>query len=311
MNEGEERGTASLLAAYVQKQLKRFEKNLAAAQKSGEVDAVHDVRVATRRLAEPLGLMGVGLGRKAVDNERRLLRKTRRALRKVRDLDVLQKSLMENPSGGGLEPTDLAQVEGILTQRREKALSKARRCWARLESDRLVRRVDKLAEGYEDLMREGLDVKLARRVQDLFLQRAERLVARDPRRPESVDLHETRICVKRLRYSAELMRDTHVRADQELIDSLAKIQERLGHWNDDIVAARMIARIAQKMSSLVEQPAWAARLMAYSAERARSAEAGRQAILQEWPQVDNALRRSTTPTEDDRTHSPAAVEISA
>ena len=311
MNEGEDRGTASLLAAYVQKQLKRYEKNLAAAQKSGEVDAVHDVRVATRRLAEPLGLMGLGLGRKAVEKERRLLRKTRRALRKVRDLDVLQKSLMENPTGGGLEPTDLAQVEGILTQRREKALSKARGSWARLDSNRLVRRVDKLAEEYGDLMREGLDEDLARRVKALFLQRAERLVARDPRRPESVDLHETRICVKRLRYATELMRDTQVRTDQELIDSLAKIQERLGHWNDDLVAARMIARIAQKMSSLVEQPAWAARLLAYSAERARSAEAGRLAILQEWPQVDNALRRTTTPTEDDRTHSLAALETSA
>lgn len=311
MNQVEERGTASLLAAYVQKQLKRFEKNLTAAQKSGEVDAVHDVRVATRRLAEPLGLMGCGLGRKAVQNERRLLRKTRRALRKVRDLDVLQKSLMENPTGGGLEPTDLAQVEGILTQRREKALSKARRCWASLKSDKLVRRVDQLAEGYEDLMREGLDEELARRVRQLFLQRAERLVARDPRRPESVDLHETRICVKRLRYAAELMRDTQVRTDQDLIDSLAKIQERLGHWNDDLVAARMIARIAYKMSSLVEQPAWAARLLAYSAERARSAEAGRQAIVQEWPHVDGALRRSTTPTEDVTTYASAAVETPA
>lgn len=311
MNQVEERGTASLLAAYVQKHLKRFEKNLTAAQKSGEVDAVHDVRVATRRLAEPLGLMGYGLGRKVVQNERRHLRKSRRALRKVRDLDVLQKSLMENPTGGGLEPTDLAQVEGILTQRREKALSKARRCWARVKSDKLVRRVDKLAESYEDLMREGLDEELARRVRQLFLQRAERLIARDPRRPETVDLHETRICVKRLRYAAELMRDTQVGTDQDLIDSLAKIQERLGHWNDDLVAARMIARIAQKMNSLVEQPAWAARLLTYSAERARSAEAGRHAIVQEWLHVDSALRRSTTLTEDAPPYASAAVETPA
>ncbi|HKQ50007.1 MAG TPA: CHAD domain-containing protein [Phycisphaerae bacterium] len=308
MNEGEERTTAGLLAAYVQKQLKRFEKNLAAAQTAGEVNAVHDVRVATRRLAEPLGLMARDLGRKQVQHERQLLRKARRALRKVRDLDVLQKSLMENPAGGGLEPTDLAQVEGILTQRREKALSSARRQWARLDSDKLTRRVGKLAEGYRDLTREGLDEELARRVRELFLRRAERLVARDPRRPETVDLHQTRICVKRLRYAAELMRDTQVHTDQGLIDSLAKIQERLGHWNDDLVAARLIARIAYKMSSLVEQPAWSARLLTYSAERARSAEAGRLAILNEWPQVDFALQRSVAPSESGVTYASAAIE---
>ncbi len=311
MIEGGDRTTASLLAAYVQKQLKRLEKNLTAARESGDVEAVHDVRVASRRLAEPLRLMGQWLGNKQVQRERQLLCKTRRALRKVRDLDVLQRSLVESPAGGTLEPTDLAQVEGVLTQRREKALSVARRRWARFSPEKLVDRGNELADRFGSVVQEGLHEALAEQVQCLFQKRAERLLARDPRRPESVDLHQTRICVKRLRYATELMRDTHVRTDQELIDCLTKMQERLGHWNDDLVAARMIAKIACKTSALVEQPAWSARLLVYAADRSRSAEAGRRSILEEWSSVDTALRRYIENPETGAANETTAVETSA
>lgn len=311
MIDGEDRTTASLLAGYVQKQLKRFDKSLSASQETGDVEAVHDVRVASRRLAEPLRLMGKGLGRKRVQRECRLLRRTRGALRQVRDLDVLQTAMMESHAGGILEPTDLAHVEGVLTQRREKTLSKARRRWAQFRPEKLISRVNDLADEYASAVQEDLDEALAQQVRRLFQQRAERLLSRDPRRPETVDLHETRICVKRLRYTAELMRDTQVQSNLELIDSLAKMQERLGRWNDDLVAARMIAKIACKLSSLVEQPAWSARLLAYSANRVRSAEAARRAILEEWPSVDTALRRCLEAPAQNTTREATAMETSA
>lgn len=308
MNENDHRTTTGLLAAYAQKHLKRFEKSLIAARESGEVEAVHDVRVASRRLAEPLRLMGSWLGKKSIRRERRLFRKTRRALRKVRDIDVLQRALMESSAGVFLEPTDLAQAEGVLTRRREKKLSIARRRWAEFDADRLAARANRLADRFANAVQEGLDESLARQVESLFRKRVERLLARDPRQPESVDLHQTRICVKRLRYATELMRDTRVRADQELIDVLSKMQEHLGHWNDDLVAARMIAEVACRKDLLVEQPAWSARLLAYAAERARSAEAGRRLIVEQWSSVDAVLRRFVERFEQHPSEVATAVE---
>ncbi len=311
MNENDHRTTTGLLAAYIQKHLKRFERSLTAARESGDVEAVHDVRVASRRLAEPLRLMGSWLGKKPIQRERRLLRKTRRALRKVRDIDVLQKALMESSAGGILEPTDLAQAEGVLTQRREKNLAIARRRWARFDADRLAARGNRLADRFANATQAGLDESLAGQVESLFRERVERLQARDPRRPESVDLHQTRICVKRLRYATELMRDTQVRTDQELIDVLTRMQEHLGHWNDDLVAARMIAKVACKTDPLVEQPAWSARLLAYAAERVRSAETGRRLIVEQWSSVDAVLRRYVEHSERRPSEAITSVETPA
>jgi CHAD domain-containing protein len=311
MVEDEDLTTAGRLAAYVKKQLKRFEKNLAAAREGGDVDAVHDIRVASRRLAEPLRLMGQWMGRKSLMSERKRLKKARGALRKVRDLDVLQKALMESSAGGILEPNDLAQVEGVLTQKREKALCRARRKWEQFSIKKLVAGISDHADRFGGVVREGLDEAVAEHVRRLFRERAERLLARDPRRPESGDLHQTRICAKRLRYAAELMRDTQVQTDQELIDILAKMQERLGHWNDDLVAARTVAKIACRTATLVEQPGWSARVLSYATDRARSAEAGRRSILDEWPSVENTLRRSLAHSETRATPDTTTVETTA
>src|SRR5262249_14447238 len=123
------------LISHAFDRLDRLRDQLDAALASGEVDAVHGTRVASRRLNEALLVMSPWLNRAELRMARRGLRKLRNAFRKVRDLDVLQMSLAQPPPG--LDPGSLAQLEGFLTRRREKALAKSVRKAGRIGPDQL------------------------------------------------------------------------------------------------------------------------------------------------------------------------------
>src|SRR5437867_1740435 len=112
-----ENDSPSSLIDYVEKHLKRFSTNLEKAIESGDVEAVHDLRVASRRLTEPLKMLAPWMDKGRIKVTLRSLRKARRAFRKVRDLDVVQASVC---NGAPLDSTDLAPLEGILTRRRQQ-----------------------------------------------------------------------------------------------------------------------------------------------------------------------------------------------
>jgi len=82
------------LVRYQHEQLVRFGANLGKALSTEDVDAVHDLRVASRRLHDALDVMDLGSveGGGAVQAS---LKRIRKGFRRVRDLDVLRISLRE------------------------------------------------------------------------------------------------------------------------------------------------------------------------------------------------------------------------
>src|SRR5438132_541848 len=94
---------AANLLEYTEKQLKRLTSKSEKLCESGEVDAVHDLRVASRRLVAPLRIMADYIGDKRVREIIRDLRKLRGAFRDTRDLDVVQSSLVR-PGSSSLDP---------------------------------------------------------------------------------------------------------------------------------------------------------------------------------------------------------------
>ncbi len=277
------------LVAYVEKHLNRYASNLGKALEQGEAESVHDVRVASRRLTEPMRLIGGWVGRQETRKAIRRLRRVRRTLRKTRELDVLQASVAQSARDlAGLDASGLAQLEGILTQQRERSLTQARRRCAGSSGKGVEALVRQLVADFEQRVDRDTELLVAQEVERLFERWARRLLELDPRSSET-DLHETRLCAKRLRYSAELMRDVGNRDNAALFQTLVEIQDVLGSWSDRLAAARCISAIARRRRVLAMQSAWAEALLRYSARMAQAATDDRSRIVEKWPQVHAAV----------------------
>ena len=281
---------ASDLLTFSRKRLERLESSLETALATGDVEAVHDVRVASRRLAEPLDIMAHFLGVKRIKRARRLLRHVRRAFQSVRDLDVMQMALGHEPTAPGMNPNDLAQLEGVLTGRRERALRDARSIGRELTPARVSRAVSDLFCDFDHAVEERHNAPMQDYARSVWRDRASALLDDAPPDAEGANLHDTRIRLKQLRYSTELLLRLEGREDDELLHEMAGMQDLLGSWNDHLVAAAEMARIARKEDTLARQPVWAAHLLEYAAARAIQADAGRAAILSAWPAVRDRVR---------------------
>lgn len=277
---------AKALTDYARQRLDRLEGFLEQAVDNGDVDAIHDLRVASRRLTEPIAVMAHWLGRKSAARVRRGLGDLRECFQIVRDLDVLQVSLA-GPDHPGLDAPDMAQLEGLLTRRRERAMDRARKAVASLDSEKLLRRVEDYCDDFYSRRPDAQCVW--ERVREAFQRRSTVLLEHRPTDPGLPDLHDTRIRVKRMRYCADLATRIDAIEPDGLIASLTAIQELLGSWNDQLVAARWIAKIARRRVTLTSQTGWAARLLEYSAMRLRRADGLRSQVLDAWPPVEAAL----------------------
>lgn len=291
---------ASNLLEYTEKQLKRLTSKSEKLRESGEVDAVHDLRVASRRLVAPLRIMADYIGDKRVREVVRDLRKLRGAFRDTRDLDVVQISLV-GPGPTPLEPTALARLEGFLTRKREQSIRRARRQADRVDVDCLESSIRSIVRLFEESLEDLPEQNIHTLAQHAVTKWSARLSDRDPRSPETVHLHETRLCVKRLRYAAELLRDLEDRDSDPLTVALAEVQELLGQWNDHLVASCMISKLAGKTCGRGEDPGWAASLLSYAAGRAQAAATLRERIVQAWPAVTSAQTAAPRDTMEEPT----------
>lgn len=302
------------LVAYMEKQARRYLSNLKKVLSEGETEAVHDVRVASRRLEEPLRIASAWLGVKPIEKSARLLKQTRRALRIVRDLDVLLASLCGATMPHGLDAKDLARLEGALTNLRERGIKKARRRFRRLDSTRAAGKVRKLSSAMQEVVEASDATLIGEQIDDLFRKSVERLKRRDPRVSEAADLHQTRIHLKRVRYSTELRRDVCGQDHPELHRALINMQDLLGYWNDQLAAIRVIARLARDEQALSDDAGWCARLLDHCAHRGREADAMRRRILDRWADFAAVLQSvdlAESPATDDSSSASVAAQPSA
>jgi CHAD domain-containing protein len=199
----------------------------------GTVDAVHNARVATRRIRELLSLVPVVPGRDSEEDVAESYKAIGRALGKVRDIDVQIALIhdMETRAPQTAPPLTLVRLE----HERER-LAKMRRLIKTLE--RLD--VDVLLHVVTD----GHPTGLRRRLTSTgWRQQLKRLVAE--RAHNAVDAmshatgvyfpkrtHGARIAIKQLRYAAEIAEATGLSDMRAAIRTLKKGQEILGDLHD-------------------------------------------------------------------------------
>lgn len=199
----------------------------------GSIDAVHDARVATRRIRELLALVPVVPGRDTEEDVAESYKAIGRALGKVRDIDV-QIALIKDLEARA--PQTAPPLTLVRLEHERERLAKMRRLIKTLE--RLD--VDVLLRVVTDGHPTGLRTRLT---STGWKQQLKRLVAE--RGHNAVDAishatgiyfpkrtHGARIAIKQLRYAAEIGEAIGLSDMRAAIRTLKKGQEILGDLHD-------------------------------------------------------------------------------
>jgi len=241
------------------RQLNRFMSYEAKVLKGDDPDAIHDMRVASRRLQQMLDLLYPKPRAQELRRLRRQIRRCRRVLGEVRNCDVL-----------------LEHVERSLRRKR----SARREAWTAVQHYLLLRR----SEGFLRAMRRFGKINLAG-----FYVNMKEFMAQDNAHPHSAEhghhgspaarpafsnhlthvlqsvwtafedqvtlsqgdsrpavIHGARIATKRVRYLVEVFHEFDVAGSAEALAWLRELQQHLGDWHDlEVLEQMMIGMVAR------------------------------------------------------------------
>jgi CHAD domain-containing protein len=234
---------------------------------AGEPEAVHEARVASRRLREVLPALTVTQGR-AGRALRKDVRRVTRAFSAVRELDVALGHFDEAVTRAAMSAAVRASTRRVLQAQRSAALRQAQATLTRARLQRLQARLDELRvaatsasaswSSSSSSTAAAVMAAMAARVEGRALGLRKAVVATGVvYMPER--LHAVRIAVKRLRYALEAGQEARgVRATAQLTQ-LKAIQSLLGRAHDLHVLAE---RLHDVELSVVQQSRATARALA-------------------------------------------------
>ncbi len=283
------------LVRYALRQLERLSNAYDGVMRTGDEAAVHHLRVASRRLNEPLELMSPLAGHKKTAAAQKALKRLRRCLNKVRDLDVLSASLSRAASLMEGRDREIARLNDDLAEERLVEIGKSRRELRKREPLKLIRKIESLCESIGPRQAVRREKRIGDEAGRMWQHRAESLLAMSPEGEGAVDLHDVRVRLKGLRYLTELCDRVQRRDSAALLDVLTAMQDRLGAWNDNIMATRYISGMATEERRLSSDARYASFLLSYASARAKVVAAEHRASLAAWPRVEQALQERLNP----------------
>jgi CHAD domain-containing protein len=233
--------TADYLRAYVAAQLVELRANEHAVRTFDDADAVHDMRVAVRRLRSVLRTAQPLLDRGWADALRAELERYGQLLGAVRDLDVLIERL-------GVEARELDAEADRLLPPLEKERNRARAELGAAMADRSYRM---LLDAIESATR-FLPVLRGKRTVEQLARKELKKLRRFKKRANLDDdrqLHKLRIRAKRARYAAELAESSRGSRATKFIEAAKKLQNTLGEHQDAVVALRRLRSLADNADS--------------------------------------------------------------
>ncbi len=272
--------------------------------KTMDAEAVHDLRVATRRLRAALRLFRPDLPEKRYRRVRDGLRETAQALGAVRDLDVaLARAREYRDSFPASERPDLRPLTGRWKRQQRRAVkrlhnrlgSRPHRAFLRAFAKLTARLAEGGVANAPDAPGQPVQAALAGWVHAGY----DRLLAYE--RPGALDvvesLHALRIDCKRLRYTLEFCRDLTGQPGEQLVEELVAAQDHLGELHDADVAATRLRALLAKHDPAGDSPKWAG-VRGYLASREAALQQLRAAVPERWsrltgPKVRRAIARLT------------------
>lgn len=232
-------------------QIRRMLSHEAGSRTGEDIESVHQMRVAIRRMRSLFNLIGAHYRPKTTRFERGL-RRTARALGAIRDLDVLILDLQDYQES--LPPQDqeaLAQVISLLDERRSASRVRLNQLLDSKRYARFIRGFQRFAKrpakGARRLKRSEAPHQLRHVLPLLLHERMARVKAYDTVLPASDDavLHALRVEYKQLRYALEFFLPILGRSAGQFLKQVKAMQEILGRINDIAVFSEYVRALGQ------------------------------------------------------------------
>jgi CHAD domain-containing protein len=283
---------ARVVLGVARRRLDRFAGLESKVLKGDNPKAIHDIRVASRRLQQVLDLLYPAPPPK-IRKLRRSIRRCRKALSEVRNHDVLL-----GRTGRALRRKRLARREAWeafrddLERRRKKSFRKAARRLSKLSlPTTYIRLKENLAAHSGSLPPEqisapasppssDLDTDLRRNIetalQDAWSSLQQTLSHAQEQRSVA-SLHGVRIATKKARYLIEVIDALHAPGSDQALRWLRDVQSQLGDWHDlEVLEDAMLGMVAD--SGILEEKLELAmdveRLVLQSRKRKKEKESG-------------------------------------
>jgi len=231
-----EAGRKALLKDFIQ--FREYELTLA---DDAEIEAIHKMRVATRRMRSVFTLLGDYYKSKPVRPFEQHLKKLGKRLGKVRDIDVMTLNLTHYQQSGDAE--GFAKQLTKLNKQRGKALKQLHKFISGDDHSAFIERFTKFltTEG-KSARKVETDVAVPYQVRHVLPMVVQEHLATIKAYDNVVadadvnTLHALRIEFKQLRYLITHFQDVLGASSSSFIDDLVKIQDYLGELNDMVVA---------------------------------------------------------------------------
>jgi CHAD domain-containing protein len=209
------------------------------------VEGLHQLRVGFRRLDATLGAFGKEFGLDWLEELRGRAKVLASRLATARDMDVFVVNLLAAPgaAAAGSERDSFAALRTRAERARDLAWEEAVECVSGADFAMFLDDVAALAQSRLPLGRQPKLPRLARRM----LTRAARRVKKRGRQAQSReerDLHQLRIALKKLRYTAEFFASLYPRKKtRRYLARVRELQEHLGGLNDIAHAHGTVTRL--------------------------------------------------------------------
>ena len=226
------------------KQVSRMKEHAPATKRGDDPEALHDMRVATRRLRFALRLFAPWMPSGRADRLRGELRRTALVLGRVRDLDVF---LMELPAMMDRASLPQEQQAGVTSPLKRKR-GQGRAVLVRSLKSKRHRRMTRALERMPMISEAQIPAK--EEAGRMIREAGERIrdFAKKADFTKREDLHRLRILFKRLRYTCEYFRDLYGPALDGAIAHFIRFQDCLGKYQDGVVGSAVLESLVKARS---------------------------------------------------------------
>lgn len=220
------KGSGKLLMEALEKAWNSYLAELERCRMEFSNEAVHDLRVATRRIITVIQLLNSILPRPRLKKIVRMFKDQLDELDDLRDTQVtlaeISESLQELPQLRGFQKQQ--------TQLEQKLLKSLRKEIKSFQTKELTQRIQKLHKTLETGLLDGLEAFIFRAVDDAYQRVRERLDSVDPTRPATI--HRVRVAFKNFRYMLEMVHPLLDAYPAELLKSMHQYQSLMGEVQD-------------------------------------------------------------------------------
>jgi CHAD domain-containing protein len=204
-----------------------------------EVEAIHKMRVTTRRLQASLDLLQIGKDEFGIRKLKRKLRRLRRKLSEVRNYDVFLILLDQEAGKRRTVKPPFAHLKEELMKSRALRAEKVRVYLGKIDLGRIYRKLNLESASDQPGSKaqppladeKAIGRRAAERIEQRFAE-FQSLAASVKPTTHPEEFHQLRIAAKRLRYLLEIATEMGFKGNLTALGYLRSLQDRIGDWHD-------------------------------------------------------------------------------